>query len=202
LFLDLVRGFWFCRFGSREERGGNFGGWFCWGVRQGNFEAPMKRRTEFKCLNCSEFQRADYRNGGRQHYCGKEPCRKASKAASQTRWLSKPENADYFRGADNVQRVREWRKRHPDYWRKKNAAVEDALQERCSSQVSKDEVITESRVRPALQEAWFMQPAVLVGLISTVTGSALQEDIARSAHCFLLRGQDILGVARAPAHPP
>jgi hypothetical protein len=162
----------------------------------------MKPRTRFKCLNCSEIQTADYRNGGRQQYCGKEPCRKASKAASQRGWLSKPENADYFRGEDNVGRVREWRKRHPGYWRKKRAAVEDALQDRCSSEVTKDEVVGQNRVLPALQEAWFMQPAVLVGLISTVTGSALQEDIARSAHCFLLRGQDILGVARAPAHPP
>lgn len=34
---------------------------------------------------------------------------------------------------------------------------------------------------------------MIVGLISTMTGSALQEDIARSARYFFARGHDILG---------
>ena len=46
----------------------------------------------------------------------------------------------------------------------------------------------------ALQELCVMQPAVLVGLISTISGCALQEDIARIARSFIARGQDILGM--------
>ena len=42
-----------------------------------------------------------------------------------------------------------------------------------------------------------MQPAVLVGLISTISGCALQEDIARIARSFIARGQDILGMTRS-----
>jgi len=39
-----------------------------------------------------------------------------------------------------------------------------------------------------------MQPAVIVGLISTISGCALQEDIVRIARSFIARGQDILGM--------
>ena len=46
-------------------------------------------------------------------------CRKASKTASQKRWLQKPENQDYFCGPENVKRVQLWREDNPGYWRGK-----------------------------------------------------------------------------------
>ena len=51
----------------------------------------------------------------------KPGCRKASKADSQRRWLQKPENRDYFRGPEHVQRVQRWREAHPGYWRRAKA---------------------------------------------------------------------------------
>jgi hypothetical protein len=45
-------------------------------------------------------------------------------------------------------------------------------------------------------------PAVLVGLISTISGCALQEDIARIARSFIARGQDILGMNPGAAFAP
>jgi hypothetical protein len=39
-----------------------------------------------------------------------------------------------------------------------------------------------------------MQPAVMVGLISMMTGSALQEDIAVTTRALLSKGRDILGM--------
>jgi hypothetical protein len=68
-----------------------------------------------KCQNCGDLFLPDCRNRGRQIYCFKPACRKASKTASQKRWLSKPENQNYFCGADNVQRARRWRRSHPGY---------------------------------------------------------------------------------------
>lgn len=41
----------------------------------------------------------------------------ASKKASQQRWLGKPENHDYFRGDEHVNRVRAWRAKRPEYGR-------------------------------------------------------------------------------------
>jgi hypothetical protein len=36
---------------------------------------------------------------------------------SQQRWLRKPENHDYFRGVQHVNRVRAWRAKRPEYGR-------------------------------------------------------------------------------------
>ena len=49
-------------------------------------------------------------------------------------------------------------------------------------------------VSDALQEVLLMQPAVMVGLISTMSGSALQEDIAATTRALLRKGQDILAM--------
>ena len=71
-----------------------------------------------KCKCCLKLFHPDPRNRRHQRYCSARACRAASKTASQARWLAKPENQSYFRGAVNVARVRAWRSRHPGYWRK------------------------------------------------------------------------------------
>ena len=58
----------------------------------------MKRGRRRKCLCCGGLFRPDPRNRRHQRYCSQPACRKASKAASQRRWLGKPDNRDYFRG--------------------------------------------------------------------------------------------------------
>ena len=89
---------------------------------------PMKSPTKFKCLHCNQIRRYEPRSRGRQQYCPAADCRRASKAESQRRWLSRPENENYFRGADHVGRVRQWRAEHPGYWRKKMPEPDGALQ--------------------------------------------------------------------------
>lgn len=164
----------------------------------------MKAKTTFKCLHCRETHRFDARNRGRQRYCGKEECRRVSKAASQARWNARSENEDYFRGAGNVERVRAWRAAHPGYWRKKRAVAGEPLQETCRAQGAAGEEVATPGVSDALQDACLLQPALLVGLISVLTGDSLQEDIAASARRFLTRGEDILrmgrGVPKSPSY--
>ena len=77
----------------------------------------MGRGDRRKCKCCLKLFRPDPRNRRHQCYCSARACRAASKTASQARWLAKPENQSYFRGAVNVARVRAWRSRHPGYWR-------------------------------------------------------------------------------------
>jgi len=163
-----------------------------WADSAAHFKPPMPSRTRYKCLHCREVYLCDWRNRGRQHYCAKPECRKASKAASQKRWLAKEENKNYFLGSDNVERVRRWRADHPGYWRKKKPAQQDALQEICKKQSVVDEKDMPQSVAPALQDICSAQPALIVGLISVLTGHALQEDIAASARIFQSRGEDIL----------
>jgi hypothetical protein len=47
-----------------------------------------------------------------------------------------------------------------------------------------------------------MQPAVVVGLISMMTGSTLQEDIALTTRLLLRKGQDILAMRSCPNPQP
>ena len=49
----------------------------------------MTKRRRRKFFNCGQIFRPDPRNV-RQRYCSAPACRKASKAASQARWLSNP----------------------------------------------------------------------------------------------------------------
>ena len=55
-----------------------------------------------KCRHCNKLFYPDPRNEKRQKYCSESACQKASKKASQRRWLQKPENQNYFKGPDNV----------------------------------------------------------------------------------------------------
>jgi hypothetical protein len=160
----------------------------------------MKRRRRRKCLCCGEWYRVDPRNVRHQRYCSRPACRKASKATRQRRWLSKPENQDYFRGAEHLVRVRAWRSTHPGYWRRGGAKAAIALQDdSCTQGV---EVPSESAplAAHALQDVFLAQPAVLIGLIAHITDSALQDDIVQSTRRLLQLGQDILA-GRAAACP-
>ena len=62
----------------------------------------MTKRRRRKRLNCGQLFRLDPRNVRHQRYCSAAACRKASKAASQARWLAKPQNRNYFRGPEHV----------------------------------------------------------------------------------------------------
>ena len=60
----------------------------------------MTKRRRRKCLNCRRLFRPDPRTVRHQRYCSEPACRKASKVASQARWLAKPQNRNYFRGPE------------------------------------------------------------------------------------------------------
>jgi hypothetical protein len=119
-------------------------------------------------------------------------CRQASKAASQRRWLHKPANRDYFRGPTHVERVRQWRHAHPGYWRRRGARPPEALQDDLAPQEPQKQPLDEGLTPHALQDSFFMQPAVLVGLIAQLTGLSLQDDIAMTARRLQQLGRDIL----------
>jgi hypothetical protein len=129
----------------------------------------MKRYRRRKCRHCKELFHPDPRNLRHQHYCAKPACRRASKAASQRRWLSKAQNRDYFRGAQNVQRVRQWRATHPAYWQHSGSKAQIALQEDSSAQPVDNKDKPGELTSAALQDLLHSQPLVLIGLIANLT---------------------------------
>src|SRR5712691_8218089 len=153
----------------------------------------MRRpRTQRKCKHCQTFFAPDPRSARRQRYCAKLACRQASKAASQHRWLQKPGNRDYFTGPTQVERVRQWRQAHPGYWRRQASPAPDALQEPSTPQEPREQPLDAGVGQEALQDAFFMQPTLFVGLIAHLTGLSLQEDIAVTARRLQQLGRDIL----------
>ena len=151
----------------------------------------MKRQRRRKCLHCGKLFHPDRRNLRHQRYCSDPACRKASKAASQRRWLQKSENRDYFRGPSNVQRVQAWRATHPGYWRH-SGLVQAALQEDLSAQAVENEDQSAVLTAYALQDLLSNQAVVLTGLIAHLTGTVLQEEIAQTTRRLVGLGRDIL----------
>ena len=144
-----------------------------------------------KCKHCRRLFPPDPRNAKHQRFCSKPACRNASKKDSQRRWLNKPKNRDYFRSPENVIRVQEWRKENPGYWKKSKIALQDPL---IAQPTVKTNDTIKSTYRP-LQDSLITQPAVLIGLISNITGIALQDDIAKTLRRLQQLGQEILNPA-------
>jgi len=152
----------------------------------------MKTKKSFKCRNCNERQPREPRSKNRQRYCSQPECRRASKAESQRQWLDRPENQDYFRGADNSERVRRWRIANPDRRKKGPSKPLPALQDAIDTQVTHNQYVTKDFGANALQEMCATQPAVFVGLISFLTGHTLQDDCITCARKMIERGFDIM----------
>ena len=138
----------------------------------------MHSAGERKCPHCERFFVPDARNRKRQRYCAKEPCRRASKAASQRRWVGQPANADYFRDAENAARARAWQAAHPGYWKKRRRSALVVLQEDCRAQTAPGAQVTAPEDGVVLQDDWLRQPPLVIGLIAHLAGVTLQEDIA------------------------
>jgi hypothetical protein len=142
-----------------------------------------KRR---KCKCCRKLFRPDRRNRQRQYYCSAPDCRAASKAASQARWLSKPENQGYFRGPVNVARVQTWRSGHPGYWRKErpaDSASPDVLTAQSIGFMDKTDDVASAPLQeflsadadPALQDGLTAQPIGFTDKMDDIASVPLQE---------------------------
>jgi hypothetical protein len=148
-----------------------------------------------KCVHCKQFFVPDVRQRARQCYCAQPECRRESKAASQRRWLGRPENRDYFRGPDNVERVRAWRAANPSRpsRRRRPHREQEAspvvLQEMMDMQLFPVQQSTSPDGEVVLQETWKTQPPLLLGLIAHMTGSVLQEDMESVMRRLITRGQ-------------
>ena len=151
-------------------------------------------QTRRKCRCCTKLFVADPRTQDRQRYCSKSACRQASKVVSQRRWFSKNGNGDHFRGAREVRRVQLWRQGHPGYWKKEKPSSQSTQAvDGQTANLGQSSRNVPRALPSTLQDDCLAQNPAFVGLISMVTGSTLQEDIALTARQLLLRGRNILG---------
>src|SRR5271166_2513017 len=155
-----------------------------------------------KCRGCKSFFTPDIHNPGRQYFCLAADCRRASKAESQRRWLRKPANRNHFRDAENVERVRQWRKAHPGYWKRAKPASKRG-QAADFQRLNPGTISCNATGRDllGLQDFALTEHPAFVGLISMVTGSTLQDHIAEIGRHLLLQGKNILGLRVREKNP-
>jgi len=133
-------------------------------------QQPQKRT----CRHCKEPFLPNRRNWTRQHFCYKPECRKARRIKSHQRWLAK--NPNHYKGSENVERVRQWRHKHPD-WAKQ----------------SKTNPKTQSKAAPLqdlLQDS-VMQNPLIIGLIADLYGCVLQDFVEKKIRALILKGMKI-----------
>jgi hypothetical protein len=70
----------------------------------------------------------------------------------------------------------------------KTSSTQEPLQEVFQAQAAQNEELIPRVASDALQDLFSMQPAVVVGLISMMTGSALQEDIVSTVGVLVRKG--------------
>ncbi len=152
----------------------------------------MKPKARRRCSCCQRVFVPDARNRDRQEFCSQPRCRKASKAASQRRCREKPENKDHWRGPAQVERVRIWRKAHPQYWKRSPSPWRIALQEDCLVETIQPKGSKPRSALSPLQDDCLPQDPLVLGLVSILTGSTLQEDIAATCRHLVTKGHEIL----------
>jgi hypothetical protein len=70
--------------------------------------------------------------------------------------------------------------------------VPHALQDALTPQSPSKQQLDDGLGQDTLQDAFFMQPTIFVGLIAQLTGLSLQDDIAMTARRLQQLGRDIL----------
>jgi len=155
----------------------------------------MFTRPKKKCKHCRCLFHPDPRNHRRQQYCKKADCRKASKRASNRKWQSKPENRDYHKGQQAVERVRRWRAEHPEKARKRGknmSSKREVLQEVLIPEPTENTKEIESISASVLQDVLNRQHLVIVGIIAKISGLVLQDSIEEEVQDLVKLGADLV----------
>jgi hypothetical protein len=175
----------------------------------------MRSPSSRKCCHCREHFVPSPNNRRSQRYCSKPLCRKASKAGAQAKWSIRLRTATTSGGAENVERVRQWRRGHPGYWRKKRAAeaAKGALQDLAPNEVVGPEAVTvqeqalsrgadlvsereAQQQELALQDLASCQVPLLAGVVSLLIGEGLQDRFAHFTRQLVDRGRRVLAAER------
>lgn len=155
----------------------------------------MKNRPSItrRCAHCGDRFIVNPRVGARHRFCGKPICARASKQAAQRKWLRKNGDHDYFAGKPAALRVRRWRQETPKYWNGETRV----LAAKASTGTLTRRLAAALRF-VTLQDTIDTRVALLVGIISHLTGATLQDAIASALRKLILRGNVILRAESPP----
>ncbi len=145
-----------------------------------------------RCAHCGLPFAINPRLGKRHRFCTKPECAQASRRKARKNWLRKNGGKAYYLGKNNNDRVRGWRRSHPRYWKRKGASARSR-----SSGFTLTKQLAAAMRYVALQDTIDTRLALEIGIISQLSGAALQDTIAKEIRRLMLRGYAIL--RRTPA---
>lgn len=147
-----------------------------------------RHRTRSRaCAHCGQRFVVNPRLGKRHRFCSNLECARASRKAARKKWLKKNGGQRYFDGSQNIERVQGWRREHPRYWKRIRASTRS----RCNGFTLTKELAATLRY-VALQDTIDTRLALEIGIISQLSGAALQDTIAKEVRRLMLRGYAIL----------
>lgn len=155
--------------------------------------AGHRPKSKRPCAHCGEQFVVNPRLGKRHRFCSRSACAQASRRAAQQKWLKKNGGNSYFAGKKSVEKVRAWRERHPGYWKRTNRH-----QGRQPGAFRLTRKLKAALRNVALQDVIDTRLALEIGIISRLSGVALQDAIAREIRATMLRGNAILRGQRIP----
>ena len=140
-----------------------------------------------RCAHCGLRFSINPRVGRRHRYCAKPTCAEVSQIKARKRWLKKNGGRKYFRGTQNTDRVRTWRKKNPRYWRR-----EGRLQRTRRNDFVLSKSLSSALRYVALQDMIDTHLALKIGIISHLSGATLQDTMAKEIRRLTLLGHAIL----------
>lgn len=99
---------------------------------------------------------------------------------ARKRW--RRDNPDHFKGLANLVRVQDWRKENRGYWRRRTRVGQYMLRG----------PLGDAARQCALQHVIDTHFSLVVGLVSRLSGSALQHEIANEMRRLMLLGHGII----------
>jgi hypothetical protein len=146
-----------------------------------------RRTTQRCCAHCGQHFTVNPRLGRRHRFCSRPDCAAASRQVARKKWLKKNGGRRYFAGKENGDRVRNWRRRNPLYWKRARGPQRDR-----GSKMMLTPALAEVMRYVALQDTIDTRFALEIGLIAEVSGAALQDTIAKEIRRLIMRGYAIL----------
>ena len=150
-----------------------------------------KRKSPNKkpCAYCGREFLVDHRIGDRHRFCARSQCRRISRRISNARWHDKPENRDYHRGPEQVERNRLWRKANPGYraTQRRNRKLRTKL-----GRAAPPELVA-ALLSCGLQDLNDRQLALVLGIVRRVLGSGLQDSMAACLRRLMFEGYAVIG---------
>ena len=149
----------------------------------------MKNR-KIKCKNCGNYFYPDNFNRHHQRYCGRLECRKASRLASARSYRKKKSKDKEFRYRES-ERAKQWQRKNRNYWKNR---------QKSSKKIEKNKVLRDiAQVKKlhsdvgVLRDIANLQCVVIEGLIVTLTGDVLRDDINTFIRRMYDKGQTVSG---------